>query len=93
MIVKSDGIAPLAVYNDLRKIALGDYKNRDARLDAVDVRMTRLRAEIVEYAKRSRWEGEDLREWNNSLARKVREGMADSGPRMFAVFQRALHQL
>jgi len=90
---KIDSIAPLVVYNDLRKIAEGDYRNRDSRLAAVDARMTRLETEVAEYARQSRWAEEELREWNRGVARKFKEGKADPGPRMFAVFQYALGRL
>ena len=90
MALKLDSIAPLAVYNDLLKIAAGDNKNRDNRLAAVDARRSRLEAEVAVHAEQARWAKEDLKEWNDSVARKIREGKADPGPRMFAVFQHAL---
>jgi hypothetical protein len=90
---KIDGITPLAVYNDLRKIAKGDYRNRDSRLAAVDARMTRLESELADYATQSQWAEDELREWNHGVARKIKEGKADPGPRMFVVFQHALGRL
>jgi len=93
MVQKIDSITPLVIYNDLRKIAKGDYRNRDSRLAAVDARMTRLKSELAEYARQSSWDEEELREWNRGLARKFKEGKADLGPRMFAVFQHALGRL
>jgi hypothetical protein len=52
LVQKIDGITPLTVYNDLRKIAKSDYRNRDSRLAAVNARMTRLESELAEYAMR-----------------------------------------
>jgi len=88
-----DSIAPLTVYNDLRKIAKGDHKNRDSRLTAVDARMDRYAAELIEYARLFRWSEKDTQEWNNGVARKLKAGKADLGPRMFIVFQHALGRL
>jgi hypothetical protein len=93
MVQEIDGVTPLAVYNDLRKIAKGDYRNRDSRLAAVDARMTRLESELEEYARQSQWAEDELREWNHGVVRKFKEGKADPGPRTFAVFQYALGRL
>jgi hypothetical protein len=93
LVQKIAGITPLTVYNDLRKIARGDYRNRDSRLAAVDARMTRLESELAEYARQSQWAEDELREWNYGVARKFEDGKADPGPRMFAVFQYALGRL
>lgn len=73
MVQKIDCVTPLAVYNDLRKIARGDFRNRDSRLAAVDARMTRLESELVEYARQSQWAEDELREWNHGVARKFEE--------------------
>jgi len=81
MFQKIASITPLVIYNDLQKIAKGDYRNRDSRLAAVDARMTRLESELADYAQQSKWDEEELREWNRSLARKIKEGKADLGPR------------
>lgn len=93
MVQKLEGVTPLAVYNDLRKIAKGDYRNRDSRLAAVDARMTRLESELAEYARQSQWAEDELREWNHGVVRKFKVAKADNGPTMFAGFQHALGRL
>jgi hypothetical protein len=88
-----DSIAALAVYNDLRKIAEGDYKNRDSRLNAVDARMDRYAADLIQYARQSCWSEKDTQDWSNGVAGKLKAGKADPGPRVFIVFQHALGRL